>query len=84
MKIQICLLINNYYLFDYKFILEHDEQLSSPSPQTPKSPKPKKGTGADTKISWATPSILSMKEWSHKKPQRVRKVQSCLPFLSSK
>ena len=54
MKIQICLLINNYYLFDYKFILEHDEQLSSPSPQTPKSPKPKKGTGADTKISWAS------------------------------
>ena len=63
-----------------------------PRPQTPKpqTQKPKtKGPWAYTKISWATttttpPQILSMKEGSHNKPQRVRKVQSGPPYLSSK
>ena len=56
-----------------------------PRPQTPKpqTQKPNtKGPWAYTKISWATtttpphPQLLSMKEGSHNKPQRVRKVQS--------
>ena len=56
-----------------------------PRPQTPKpqTQKPKtKGPWADTKISWA--KLLSMKEGSHNEPQKVRKVQSGPPYLSSK
>ena len=54
-----------------------------PKTQTPKAqPQPSqissKGTGADTKILWAThptpphPQLLSMKEASNKKTQRVK------------
>ena len=59
--------------------------LSSPSPN-PAQPRPShtqipissKGTGADTKILWATttppphPQLLSMKDASNKKTQRVK------------
>ena len=70
----------------------HYCQAQTPKPQTQK-PKTK-GPWADTKISWATthptlphpthPQLLSMKEGSHNKPQRLRKAQSGPPNLSSK
>ena len=90
------LIQDKVFLFD-KFIVKPKSQTLCPNTLGPaqSNPGPKaqissKGTGADTKILWAThptpphhPQLLSMKEASNKKTQRVKVTKDDILYLFS-